>query len=154
MFQVAFGNPIADAFLNQYLLFLGDFITTSYTGSNNVIIWSIFVFATFFSLVMTLNMLIAIMGDTFDAVTENSQQASLAEKVQILNDFVWVVSLGQKSNDKKYFFAASPSQLQFDENATWEGEVGAIKQAFKVSIQNQSQRFLKKLKKVNNKVEE
>ena len=96
LFQVAFGNPIADAFLNQYLLSLGDWDTGTYSGSNNVIIWFIFVFATLFSCVVILNMLIAIMGDTFDAVTENSQQASLAEKVQILNDFIWVVSLGQK----------------------------------------------------------
>ena len=82
LFQVAFGNEIADAFLNQYLLALGDFDTGNYTSHpHSNIIWFLFVVSSFFSLVVILNMLIAIMGDTFDAVTENQQQASLAEKV-------------------------------------------------------------------------
>ena len=36
-------------------------------------------------------MLIAIMGDTFDRVSEIKSQSALAEKIKILADYVFVV---------------------------------------------------------------
>ena len=68
-----FENGALDAMLNQYLLALGEFGTDNFsaaTGKNAGIVWVLFLFATFLTQITVLNMLIAIMGDTFDAVLE------------------------------------------------------------------------------------
>ena len=54
-------------------------------------LWVLFIIATFLSQITILNMLIAIMGDTFDAVLEKQEQYALKEKVSILSDFVSIV---------------------------------------------------------------
>ena len=57
----------------QYLLALGDFaFAESFvaTAPNANLVWVLFIFATFFTQITILNMLIAIMGDAFAKVTE------------------------------------------------------------------------------------
>jgi len=127
----AFNNQISDAILSQYMVSLGDFsIAANFNdGEFGVLLWIILLLGSFISMLTILNMLIAIMGDTFDAVSERSVQASLREKINILNDFVWVVGLSSSaSNDRKFFFAATPLEVGDDDGA-WEGKVGAIKSA-------------------------
>ena len=54
----------------------------------------IFIVSTIFTQVIFLNMLIAIMSDTFDRVTEVREQSGLREKIDILADFVHVIPRG------------------------------------------------------------
>ena len=56
-----------------------------------MIVISLFIVATFLTQITILNMLIAIMGDTFGKVTEIKEQAGLKEKINILADFVWLI---------------------------------------------------------------
>ena len=66
-------NTLTNALLMQYLLALGDFNFTEYfvaTSTNSNLVWIIFIMATFLIQITILNMLIAIMGDAFDRVTE------------------------------------------------------------------------------------
>ena len=62
---------------------------------------------------MFLNMLIAIMADTFERVTESREQSALVEKIRILADYVFVVpkELEAKGTMNKYLFAIRPSNL-------------------------------------------
>ena len=53
--------------------------------------WVIFCLATLITHVTFLNMLIAIMGDTFARVTETREQSAFAEKIRIMSDYVFVV---------------------------------------------------------------
>ena len=46
---------------------------------------------TFIIQITFLNMLIAIMGDTFARVSEVKEQSALKEKIKILSDFAYVV---------------------------------------------------------------
>ena len=72
LFESVFDNKFVSALINQYLLALGEFGTDNFSaGSNSWIIWLLFIGATFLSQITILNMLIAIMGDTFDSVSEN-----------------------------------------------------------------------------------
>lgn len=65
----------ADSTLNQYLLSLGEFSMENFnSGPQKVMCYLYFILATFFTQVTALNMLIAIMGSTFDAVTEKYDQ--------------------------------------------------------------------------------
>ena len=90
-------------------------------------------------------MLIAIMGDTYDFVTEKRHQSSMAEKIAILNDYVWVVGiLGSIDSNKKFFFAASPENLNSDESGNWDGKISAIKNMIEVGLSEQKNIFIKK----------
>jgi len=53
---------------------LGEFAYDGYGGGpNSISAWVMFLLATFLSCVVFMNMLIAIMGETFGAVTEKSE---------------------------------------------------------------------------------
>lgn len=54
---------------------------------------SMFLLATFLISVVFMNMLIAIMGDTFGSVTEAAEESGLKEQVVIINDFAWLLDL-------------------------------------------------------------
>ena len=58
--------------INQYLLALGDWdLETMNSESQDGLFYMFFIMATFFSQVILLNMLIAIMGDSYEKVMEN-----------------------------------------------------------------------------------
>ena len=58
--------------LHQYLLSLGHFVHENYIAHTHaVFVWILFIASTAFTQITMLNMLIDIMGDTFDHVTEN-----------------------------------------------------------------------------------
>ena len=62
------------------------------SGSPNlVLVITLFMIATFISSITILNMLVAIMGDTFGKVTEIKEQSGLKEKIDILADYVWII---------------------------------------------------------------
>ena len=64
------------------MLSLGEFEVDAYGDSGKeYIIWIVFIMSTFIIQVTFLNMLIAIMGDTFDRVTEKKYQSALREKI-------------------------------------------------------------------------
>ena len=52
-------------------------------------------------------MLIAIMGDTFDKVSEKRKEAALNEKIQILDDYIDVIKI-QPSDQKQFVFSVTP----------------------------------------------
>ena len=69
--QPIFDQFLVDSTLNQYLLMLGEFHMDGFERNINVpICYGIFIVSTFLSQITLLNMLIAIMGDTFDRVQE------------------------------------------------------------------------------------
>ena len=65
-----FHGWLFNTFINQYLLSLGEFGMDNFEGDNQLFIYLLFILATFFTQVTVLNMLIAIMGNTFDNVKE------------------------------------------------------------------------------------
>ena len=76
-----------NSFIYMYKLTLGDFSTKYYLGMNAEVLWIIFFAATFLLQITFLNMLIAIMGDTFSHVMDNKEESSMKERVSILADF-------------------------------------------------------------------
>ena len=56
-------------------------------------LYIVFTVCTFVMLIHLLNMLIAIMGETFGTVTEEAEQSGLQEQVGLIADFSWLVDL-------------------------------------------------------------
>ena len=124
--------------LNQYELALGEFNTDGFLDENggSEITWILFCLATMITQIMFLNMLIAIMGDTFERVTESREQSALVEKITILADYVYLVPREEekKKTLNRYLFAVSPKTLGADELGSWEGTASMIKATVEENI--------------------
>ena len=69
--QPIFNQSLVDSTLNQYMLMLGEFHMDGFEiNLNKAICYGVFIGSTFLSQITLLNMLIAIMGDTYDRVQE------------------------------------------------------------------------------------
>ena len=69
MIKRAYNFTFVDSIVNQYLLGLGEFQYDAFASSpSGPLIWSLFLLSTFLTQVTFMNMLIAIMSDTFSRV--------------------------------------------------------------------------------------
>ena len=85
-----FGFWVFDAFESMYELGLGEFQLDGYQAIDTQIamLYTLFFLATFFIQIVFLNMLIAIMGDTFGRETENQDLNARITKLDIMTDYV------------------------------------------------------------------
>ena len=68
-----------------------------------------FLLATFIIAVVFMNMLIAIMGETFGSVQEASVESGLRERVVLISDHAWLLDLKKIFKGKKYIIIVTPS---------------------------------------------
>lgn len=73
-----------------------------------VVIWCTFLSGTILLLVVFMNMLIAIMGDTFGAVGAIQEQSALQEQVSLMKDFVTRLQPYKIFENKRYIIRLSP----------------------------------------------
>ena len=85
----------------------------------------IFICTTFFTQITMLNMLIALMGDTFERITENRPLYATRTKLELLADYSANIRIKPTSEDlaKKFLFVVLPEieEEGFDED--WQGIV-------------------------------
>ena len=82
-----FGFWLVNMLLNQYLLALGEFSMDNFaSNSQATLCYIFFICATFISQVTMLNMLIAIMGDTFSKVIENRTVNAIKSKLELMDE--------------------------------------------------------------------
>ena len=74
--------------MNQYYLSLGEFNTDNFSKQpHDVLCYLLFILATFFVQVTMLNMLIAIMSDTYERVSENKSVHAHRTKLKLLSEY-------------------------------------------------------------------
>ena len=93
------GFFLIDELLNQYLLGLGKFTFESYEEDEPYklhpqwyLCWFFFIGATFFTQITMLNMLIAIMGNTFDMVIEKKATFVMKSQLETMSEYSEVIS--------------------------------------------------------------
>ena len=144
LFDEALDSDVLNALLNQYMLALGEFQTENFSDQpNSGLVWVLFIAATFITQITILNMLIAIMGDTFGKVTEVKEQSGLREKIKILADYVWILSMD--TAQVRYIYAMKPRSMTEEEGASWEGTVTTLKKAIEANMKDQKAVFTKKI---------
>ena len=79
--------------------------------------WIYFILATLFTQIMFMNMLIAIMGQTFARVTESKARSSLMETTHLNADFLWLINFKEELKNKRYLFVVKPIVVNANENA-------------------------------------
>ena len=75
-----------------------------FLGVNSTFIWIFFVLAAFLLQITFLNMLIAIMGNTFSHVLDNKTESSMKERISILSDFRIVLRALKLDSEFSYLF--------------------------------------------------
>ena len=94
---------------------IGEFYLDDFkSGPNSEIAWVYFVFASFVILVVFMNMLIAIMGETFSQVREQNEESQLCEQLGLIEDHIWLIDLQKEFKGKKYIISLSPDEVGFD----------------------------------------
>ena len=89
---------------------LGSFNSAIYKeGPGRHRVTVMFVVATFFIQVVFMNMLIAIMGDTFAQVLEKSVESGIREQVALIADRDWLLDLNKIFKGKRYIIKVHPS---------------------------------------------
>jgi len=58
--------------------------------------------ATIVTQLIFMNLLIAIMGDTFGRVQEVKERSGTKERVEMIQDFIWVLNLQEEFKEYKY----------------------------------------------------
>ena len=81
--------------INQYLLTLGEYDQiANYNQSHlGAMCWLFFILASFMSTVVVLNMVIAIMNDTYSRVSENYVLQSKRMKIWIMIDYLQIIRM-------------------------------------------------------------
>ena len=105
---------------------------------------------------MFLNMLIAIMGDTFERVTESREQSALVEKIRILADYVFVVPKESESRGTKsrFLFAVRPSDLGEDELGSWEGTATLLNKSIERNVDSAKQLITNRIGQLSTEMSE
>jgi len=128
-FEEPFENPLVDALVNQYLLGLGEFATDDIDGVNKILMWIFFLCATFITHVTFFNMLIAIMGDTFDRVMEMKEKQTVKERMNILADYSQIFQTKERVDKEEFLFSMKPVDSEEAGENDWAGKVAFIRKS-------------------------
>jgi len=111
------------------LLALGEFSTLENFADNEQgkLAYIFFIIATFVSQLTILNMLIAVMGDTYERIIENKDVNSTMTKLTIMDDLL--AQLPQETSVKEqevYLFVTMHEADADDDGESWEGSLKRI----------------------------
>ena len=128
---------LVDTLFNQYLLSLGEFDSKdNFTANPHThLVLIFFLLATFYTQVTMINMLIAIMGDSFDKVTDNRDLYAMLTKLQIMSEqapFFRAKDDG-RVEQRVFMIVVKPNdgQVQDEGNDEWKGIVHSIESTSK-----------------------
>jgi len=122
-----------DAFYVQWLLGLGEFEMLGLIDDSElleqpakILMWILFLSATFFSQVIMFNTLIAILGDTFSRIMEKRVHYAMKAKTEMYADYMyWVKMRGLRFTEFKYIYVVRP--IEDEEEQEWEGIVTVMR---------------------------
>ena len=97
-----------DAMIHAYLMGLGDFNRDTYSSENARVIWIMFILATIIVSLIFMNLLIAIMGESFSRITGIMQQSTLKEICSIMEDHIWLQKIDELFENKRYILWLTP----------------------------------------------
>jgi hypothetical protein len=115
-----FGNHAIDSIVRAYLLGLGSFVFDDFSGpysSTTGITWLLFIIATFVTQILFMNMVIAIMGNTYSMREGLQDQASRCQFVQLMYDYLHIIDIDHEFKDARYIFIVEPKNTALKKDA-------------------------------------
>lgn len=131
---------LADSFYHTYRLNYSDFDTDDYSSKQ----WFVFLTATFFNPLVLLNLLIAIMGDTYDRVQSGQEVADAKEISEMIIEAEAILFWKRSTVQKKYLQMCSVLDGTAGNASEWSGKVKALK--------NEIRKLGKRLKLTDGKI--
>ena len=120
------GEEITDGFIFSYRMILGDFQVDGFGTKDEQILWILFLLNTIILTVVLLNLVIAIMGDTFDRVQKSQESTMLKELVSMILENEFLISRQRTFNNAKYIVIIEPEKVE-RKNVSWDGKLGQLK---------------------------
>lgn len=116
------GHFFLDTLVNQYLISLGEFDFEGFQEHpQRYLCWVLFSFSTFFTQIVMLNMLIAIMANTYEYIVDRKAQFALDNKMSIMSDYYSVIHRTDEPQDEhNYLFIVTPMSSFSDEGKDWQ----------------------------------
>jgi len=123
-----------DAIIYTYMQSLGELGYDNFEDSDHPpLYWAIFFISTVLLTITLLNLLIAIMGDTYDRVQEVAKEAQLKEMCTFIDEYSFLFPVKQFEKEP-YIIIVRPESAEQEGGNEWEGKIGALKIFFKKTM--------------------
>lgn len=150
------GEPFIGSFVESieytYLLTLGDFSLDNFGNVSVWLVWTLFILCTVFNLIVMLNLLIAIISETFGAVTSNADMAAYKVQASLIAENNYLVPDIMKETYAKrlsYLIIVSDTNNETDvKSDKLEENISELKNI----IQQQKKQIQKYIKEQNHKM--
>lgn len=143
------GNNVWDAFIFSYKMGLGDFDTDGFGTVDEGLIWTLWFLNTLIILIILLNLVIAIMGDTFDRVQETQESTMLQEFASIMRENEFLINRKSLFRGIKYMVIVQPEKAEGGVTTSWEGKLNQLKRF----LEDSSDKHIVHLKRMEKKLE-
>lgn len=127
------GNTFFNAFIYTYRLTLGDFQLDAFADFEQAFpfeyffLWIIFISGSLFLVIVLLNLLIAIMGSTFERISEGLADLSIREKALLVSENESLFSREQLFKKSQYLVIISEKTIEASNEDSVEGKIAALK---------------------------
>lgn len=122
---------------------MGDFSVDGFEFRDLILTYSLWFLNTLIILIVFLNMLLAIMGDTFDRVQETVENNMIRELVGMMVENANLVNRKRLFKKSKYIFVIQEEKAE-ESQISWEGRLKTLKKYMNRSVDTQN-KLLKSL---------
>jgi len=98
----------ADALIHAYLTGLGDYNKDTYSEGDAIAVWIFFLGATIIVQLIFMNMLIALMGESFSRINGILTQSTMKELCVMMDDHIWLLNVGEIFKQSRYILWLTP----------------------------------------------
>ena len=100
-----------------------------------------------------LNMLIAIMGDTFEHIIENKDLNSVKTKIEVMGELASNIHTSGEVDDNRFLFVITPDEDEHDSLESWEGSIKQMTKFHQKQIDQVEHKLSKQIIELSNKVD-
>ena len=128
---------------------IGQFDTTQFPGQpDEVFITLLYYLNTLISLVILLNLVVALLGDTFDRVNESASKIELQEKARMICENEFILNRWLLFRHAKYLIVIDQEQAE-GQSGGWDGKLNQLK----TFMEEAAAKHIEQLKKMDDNLE-
>jgi hypothetical protein len=129
------GDDIWKSFIYSYNFALGNLggVSTFGNSQDEWLVWLVFVVMTVFTNIIMLNLVIAIITETFDQVQETQDTTKLRDFANIMRENEFLINRKRLFGNIKYIVVAEPNYDEDEGDTSWKGRLKELKNAIKFS---------------------
>ncbi|CAI2365026.1 unnamed protein product [Moneuplotes crassus] len=130
------GQTFWRAFIYSYRQAMGDFDTDAYEDDDKYYLFFIWFLNTMITLIIILNLLIAIMGDAFDKVQDTLENNTLKEFASTMIENEFLLNRARLFSSAKYIIVIQEEKAD-ESGITWEGKLKFLKKIMDRQVSEQ-----------------